>query len=157
MSPNEYLINRQTCQGIQECPDLGINKWRLRLRTFRLSVGTRCVHSFRPFAFLGVSLPRALHVGDSRGGRVCFPSRWPSHRGPGPLGGPPQEARRLRNMKDRPLSYSVSIPGKAMQPIPRTGGTLPMPAPRPWIDAVDATDGNTLLMSAPHPKKKLSY
>jgi len=39
----------------------------------------------------------------------------------------------------------------------RDAGTLPMPVPCPRIDAVDATGWGTLLMSARHRKKKLSW
>ena len=40
----------------------------------------------------------------------------------------------------------------------KNGGTLPRPASRPWnLDAVEATDGGTLMMSTPHRKKNLTW
>ena len=79
MSPNEYLLNRQNQTSDTQCPDLDLNKWRLRLRSFHLFVDTRCVHSFLAFCGFGVRSLRTLHDEDSRGAKVCFPSRWPSH------------------------------------------------------------------------------
>ena len=73
VSTNEYRLNRQTCPRIQIVPTLILTSDVVGLELFHLFVGTRCCHSFLSVCFPGVSLPRTLHDGDSRGGRVCLP------------------------------------------------------------------------------------
>ena len=77
-----YRLNRQTCLGMQSVPPADLNKWRLRLRTTRLFVGTSCVSLSCPFAFL--DLPSDMPGVDARrrmSNQRCKPCTNPHDRG----------------------------------------------------------------------------